>query len=370
MAFTEDGRFVATGHADGTVRVHRTPPLPWAPPDARGRGGTRMELVAVSGGPTDQPAGPGGATSAAPSAAAAAAAASQAVASLAFSANGTASVLLACGGHDRCVRLLELRFDHTPDVSDEAVRTGDGYGLAPPRADKSTTRRLSGALVPRCCCRGHTQAVTHVDFSPDGSLMMSCCAGREVILWALPGGARVKVPDRLATDTPWLAGTSVVGFDRMGIWGHRPDGSPVTAVHSAHAIPATGRGGAAGARVPFNDTPHQTPPPHHHHGGVGGGAGGGGAHARVGASAASRAALATPGMLPQEHTYDRSGLLITAGDDGDVRLLRAPCVVAAAPARHGASHCDRVACARFLNGGRGAVSAGLYDRLVVRWDIA
>ena len=69
-------------------------------------------------------------------------------------------------------------------------------------------------------------------------------------------------------------------------------------------------------------------------------------------------------------TYDRSGLLITAGDDGDVRLLRAPCVVAAAPARHGASHCDRVACARFLNGGRGAVSAGLYDRLVVRWDIA
>ena len=44
-------------------------------------------------------------------------------------------------------------------------------------------------------------------------------------------------------------------------------------------------------------------------------------------------------------------------------------MVAAAPAREGMGHCERVACARFLNEARGAVSVGRYDRLVVRWDI-
>ena len=74
---------------------------------------------------------------------------------------------------------------------------------------------------------------------------------------------------------------------------------------------------------------------------------------------AARTSLATPGMLPREHTYDRSGLIITAGELGDVRLLRSPSLVAAAPARQGFAHCDRVACARFLNEGVHAVSVGL-----------
>ena len=58
-----------------------------------------------------------------------------------------------------------------------------------------------------------------------------------------------------------------------------------------------------------------------------------------------------------------------AGDRGDVRLLRAPCIVNAAPAREGHSHVDRVGCVRFLNGGTRAVSAGVYDRLLVLWEI-
>ena len=97
VAFSEDGAYLATGHADGTVRIHSTPRLPWAPPDAFGRRGVRLELVAVSGAPAEldphrvAPEGlrPTGVSS--PSE----------IESLAFSANGRASALLAAGGHDR-----------------------------------------------------------------------------------------------------------------------------------------------------------------------------------------------------------------------------------------------------------------------------
>ena len=154
----------------------------------------------------------------------------------------------------------------------------------------------------------------------------------------------------------------VLGFDRMGIWGHLSDGTAVNTIHSVHAISAAGNGGFGGTL-----------------GGSAGGSSGCGSaarereaiqKARVGTGAQSRAALATPGMLPREHTYDRSGLLLTAGDRGDVRLLRSPSLVAAAPAREGDAHCDRVACARFLNEGSQAVSAGRHDRIVVRWEIS
>ena len=363
LAFSQDGRFVATGHADGTVRVHRTPQLPWHPPDAAGKRGTRLELVAVSGAPTDQ----GGSTAAAAAAAAAAPSHAEVLECIAFSANGAASVLIACGGHDRTIRVLELRFDHRPDQHDDAYRLGDGpsTGLAPPRADRTLTRRLGGALIPRLCCRGHLHTVTHLDFSADGAIMMSNCAGREVILWALPSGQRIPQPGRLATDSDWLAQTCVLGFDRMGIWGLRPDGSLISSINSAHVIHAAGKGGLASKNIPFNDSIH----PLDKAAAASAGGGRGGLGTRVGAAATTRQALATPGMLPREHTYNRSGLVLTAGDDGDVRLLRAPCLVHAAPAKDGLSHCDRVASARFLDEGKGAVSAGRSDLVVVRWEV-
>jgi hypothetical protein len=74
-------------------------------------------------------------------------------------------------------------------------------------------------------------------------------------------------------------------------------------------------------------------------------------------------------MLPHRHTHERGGLLITCGDCGEVRLLRHPCVVAAAPANEGKAHCDRVACVRFLNEGRAAVSVGKHDKVIVRWEV-
>ena len=54
---------------------------------------------------------------------------------------------------------------------------------------------------------------------------------------------------------------------------------------------------------------------------------------------------------------------------GQVRLLRAPCVVAAAPAREGRAHFGKVACVRFGNAGTRVVSVGRQDRLLVVWGV-
>ena len=61
--------------------------------------------------------------------------------------------------------------------------------------------------VPRCSCHGHTATVTQVDFSADGAYIMSNCARREQMLWALPNGSRVQNPARLASDAQWLSNT-------------------------------------------------------------------------------------------------------------------------------------------------------------------
>ena len=91
--------------------------------------------------------------------------------------------------------------------------------------------------VPRCSCHGHTATVTQIDFSADGAYLMSNCARREQMLWALPNGSRVQNPARLASDAQWLSNTSLLGFDRMGIWGHHnTDNSPVITINSVHSI--------------------------------------------------------------------------------------------------------------------------------------
>ena len=124
-------------------------------------------------------------------------------------------------------------------MSDGSVR--------PPREDAwESAHALGGRLVPRGCCRGHTQTVLHLDFSVDGSVLMSNCAGREIMLWQMPTGQRLGATGRLASDATWCNETCLLGFDRMGIWGHLADGSPVSTLHSCHVISAAGNGGLGG----------------------------------------------------------------------------------------------------------------------------
>lgn len=145
----------------------------------------------------------------------------------------------------------------------------------------------------------------------------------------------------------WLAQTCVLGFDRMGIWGATADGVPITAINAVHAIapeddPTAACGGAAAARGGVGALP----------GMLGGMAGG---------------SMVNPPKLGA--AGDGGGLIVTAGDRGEVRLLRSPCLVAAAPAREGHAHVGKVACVRFGNEGRRVLSVGLQDKLLVVWNV-
>ena len=166
------------------------------------------------------------------------------------------------------------------------------------------------------------------------------------MLWALPNGSRVQNPARLASDAQWLSNTSLLGFDRMGIWGHHnTDNSPVITINSVHSIGGYSSNPAVVANPNTVDNRDR----------------------RLGPTATSRHLLG--GELSGTGGRSGGGLIITAGDRGEIRLLRHPSLVAAAPAREGHSHADRVGCVRFLNEGKNAVSAGVFDRVIVLWEV-
>lgn len=396
VTFSHDGRYIATGHPDGTVRVHLTPAGfgignrgGAMPPHAIAGGSSllasrRLTLVAVSGSPlhTSDPTGQW-----APSARDGAprtdgrSLGNCSLEALAFSANGARSVLIACGGHDKSIRVLELAFEprppsgyarpplslsphslselratnpiapaHLPPQSSRRPQfmychsqahtriprllsshplaevappgaaplvSGRGVDSLRPSGPHAATASaaLIGHLEPRCCCRGHVGVISHLDFSECGSHLLSNSNAREAFIWTLPRGQRVPNPGHLPSDLKMMDGSLLHGFDRMGCYSTSAAHSAV--LHAAHAV--------LEPRAP-------------------------------GAALAARSAA-------------EGGLLLAAGDEGVVRMYRAPCVVEAAPCREGLAHCDRIGCVRFLCDGHAAVSIGSYDKLVVRWEV-
>jgi len=109
---------------------------------------------------------------------------------------------LACGGHDRVV---------------------DVYELVP--------AALGLSLRQVACCRGHTGTVQHLDWSADGSMLMSNCAAKEILFWAMPSGKRIVSHAPSVAAAKWATWTCALGFPAIGIWPDGSDGSDVNAVH-------------------------------------------------------------------------------------------------------------------------------------------
>ena len=70
------------------------------------------------------------------------------------------------------------------------------------------------------------------------------------------------------------------------------------------------------------------------------------------------------------HISGDGSALLTADDDGALKLFNAPCVVEGAPYTEGTGHCAGITCARFLRGDQTAVSSGGVDRSVMLWRVA
>jgi len=335
VAFSHDGRLIATGHPDGTVRIHLLPGSFFS-----GGGGSwdgliwdglvpsrRLSLVAVSGAPLyaaearapDERAPPPSVAFGAPRTEGGASPGSCALEAVAFSSAGTSSVLVACGGHDRAIRVFELRVSpRAPPGSHPLQAKGPVVAAAVGVAEAAALgTALVGRLEPKCYCRGHGALVSALDFSADGAHLFSTSSARELFVWSLPSGARIMAaPSRLPADACCLYGGLLYGADRMGCF---PPGAPRAALlQTAHAV-----------REPRE-----------------------------------------PGTPLAPRSAAEPGLLLAAADEGDLRLYRSPCVVASAPSRDGRAHCDRLASARFLADGFSAVSAGAFDRILVRWDVS
>ncbi|CAG9466595.1 unnamed protein product [Pedinophyceae sp. YPF-701] len=118
---------------------------------------------------------------------------------LAWSPDGT---LLAAGSHDQAIDVFRLA----------EVAPGAWEG-------KRTVR-----------CVGHSSTITHMDFSVDGTLLMSNDQAYELLYFDVRTGRQVATNQR---DTAWRTYTGVLGFPVMGIWPPDSDGTDINALDRA-----------------------------------------------------------------------------------------------------------------------------------------
>ncbi|CAG9464667.1 unnamed protein product [Pedinophyceae sp. YPF-701] len=171
---------------------------------------------------------------------------------------------------------------------------------------------------------GHSSYVTHIDWSADSRVVMSNCGAYELLYFDAATGRQVKGSQR---DTRWASWTSVLGFPVMGVWrtgeDDTYDGTDINALCRSVLAPPGGRDAGESARV-----------------------------------------------VPQPDTLAGQGaVVVTASDDGMVRMLNYPCVVENAPAREYRGHSSHVTCARFSPNNGWVVTTGGHDRAVFQWRV-
>uniref|UniRef100_A0A7S3VHN2 PLAT domain-containing protein n=1 Tax=Dunaliella tertiolecta TaxID=3047 RepID=A0A7S3VHN2_DUNTE len=159
-------------------------------------------------------------------------------------------------------------------------------------------------------CTGHSSYINHVDWSVDSRIIQSTCGAYELLYFDASTGKQVRQNQR---DTMWHTWTVTQGFPVMGIWRPDNDGTDINSACRTHKNPAW-----------------QTLDP-------------------------------LAGSLEE--------YVLTAGDDGRVRIFNYPCVVENAPGREYIAHCSHVMDVRVAPTNRWAVSVGGSDRSAMQWRI-
>ena len=181
VAYASDASLVAAGLDDGSVVLLRVPSGGGGGGGGGGRGGSESLVLGSKGG-------------------------GRALEDIKFAPGTTAAAggLLACAGHERIIEVHRVIAD---------ARAPGGVRLSPVAA-----------------CRGHSGTVTHLDWSSDGSLLMSNCTAKEALYWTAATGKQ-QPAGRAAAAVTWATYTCPHGFPAMGIWPDGADGSDVNAVH-------------------------------------------------------------------------------------------------------------------------------------------
>jgi WD40 repeat protein len=111
---------------------------------------------------------------------------------------------------------------YSPDGYSLAVASRDGFIdlYDATRAYRRTAR-----------CAGHSNAVLHLDWSSDSTVLQSNCAGYEILYWIADTGRQIRSSvDTVEADTDWATWTCVLGFPVMGVWPAQSTNADVNAV--------------------------------------------------------------------------------------------------------------------------------------------
>ncbi|TYZ67526.1 hypothetical protein PybrP1_004712 [[Pythium] brassicae (nom. inval.)] len=95
-------------------------------------------------------------------------------------------------------------------------------------------------------CRGHSGAVTHLDFSKDGHVLQSVASGAgELLFWLVASRQRI-VSASAVRDVPWATWSCPFGWPVQGVWPPESDGSDVNAVARSEDARVVATGDDAG----------------------------------------------------------------------------------------------------------------------------
>ncbi|XP_036383150.1 echinoderm microtubule-associated protein-like 4 isoform X2 [Megalops cyprinoides] len=83
-------------------------------------------------------------------------------------------------------------------------------------------------------CTGHSSYITHLDWSPDNSFIMSNSGDYEILYWDVPNGCRLIRNRSECKDVDWATYTCVLGFHVFGVWPEGSDGTDINALIRSH----------------------------------------------------------------------------------------------------------------------------------------
>ena len=78
-------------------------------------------------------------------------------------------------------------------------------------------------------CRGHSSAITHIDFTEDSCVLRSNCLGHELRFWDVPSGQQISLASA-CRDLAWATFSVTLGWHCQGIFRTRADGTGVHCV--------------------------------------------------------------------------------------------------------------------------------------------
>jgi len=193
-------------------------------------------------------------------------------------------------------------------------------------------------------CRGHSSYVTMLDWSADSQVLMTSSGAYEMLPFDRDTGRVTRDSQR---DTSWATWTSCLGFPVMGLWrlgeSDAFDGTDINSVCRSHRRLPRRQKVAASGGAEYDATAAAV-------------------SASGEADAAAAAARADPLAVAGE-------IVVTANDDGMVRLFNYPCVVENAPCREYRGHASHVAAVRISPDNLRVVSVGGRDRASFQWRV-